>query len=89
MPSGVAEAVERMRSRREDTNRALEAAAGGAAETAGVGGEEEEAGVLLELEDIARERCGQCVAVGVCARDGDPPKIMYGRRMRSDRTLFW
>lgn len=58
VPSGVAESVERVRSRREQSRRALEAAGAGiVSENPAVGGEEEEeAGVLLELEDIARER---------------------------------
>lgn len=62
VPSGVAEAVERLCSSRERT-----ASTG----TLGPGGDRfgegssEEAGVLLELEDIARERCGRLCVVMV------------------------
>ncbi|CAM9353211.1 unnamed protein product, partial [Ectocarpus sp. 13 AM-2016] len=53
VPSGVAEAVDQIRSRKRERTTAPEPAA----ESVGTG-EVEEAGVLLELEDIARERCG-------------------------------
>lgn len=57
VPSGVAEAVERLNSNRERTStRTLELESGRFRE-----GSPEEAGILLELEDIARERCGGCV----------------------------
>lgn len=52
VPSGVAEAVDRISSRREST-RGVEAAGGRFAEESAEG-----TGVRLELEDIARERCG-------------------------------
>lgn len=54
VPLGVAEAVEQIRSRKRERTTAPEPAT---AESVGTG-EVEEAGVLLELEDIARERCG-------------------------------
>lgn len=53
VPSGVAEAVDQIRSRKRERTTAPEPTA----ESVGTG-EVEEAGVLLELEDIARERCG-------------------------------
>ncbi|CBN74503.1 hypothetical protein Esi_0028_0118 [Ectocarpus siliculosus] len=51
VPAGVAEAVDQIRSRKRERTTAPEPAA----ESVGTG-EVEEAGVLLELEDIARER---------------------------------
>lgn len=51
VPSGVAEAVDRIYSRRTNT-RGLGVTGGPLAEESAEG-----AGVLLELEDIARERC--------------------------------
>ncbi|CAM9191469.1 unnamed protein product, partial [Scytosiphon promiscuus] len=56
VPPGVAEGVERVRSRREQARKALEAAAAGHVGETAAEGDQEEAGVLLELEDIARER---------------------------------
>lgn len=60
VPSGVAEAVSRIYSRQENT-RGLEVSGGNLTEKSAEG-----AGLLLELEDIARERCG--------TRSGDPNK---------------
>lgn len=57
VPSGVAEAIERLSSSQERiSTRTLELGGGRFGE-----GSPEEVGVLLELEDIARERCGGCV----------------------------
>lgn len=54
VPSGVAEAVERLRPNQEGSNTRAPGPEGGLLGDQSA----EEAGVLLELEDIARERCG-------------------------------
>lgn len=69
VPPGVAQGVERLILRGDKVAAADNAAGGnafgGQGQNEGMG-EAESAGVLLELEDIARERCGHVVGVLLC-----------------------